>query len=352
MIFQGSDAQARIDQMSKVKHSSENLSAISTFVCVAESTSFTAAAQKLQMSVSGVSKAISRLEDRLRVRLLNRTSRRITLTDEGSAYFERCRQILLDLEDVEAAITDGRSKPRGRIRVQFPRALGKKVAIPTIARFIERFPEVAVDVILDARSLNLEEEGIDVALRYGLPPQASPLIARQLCCVHYIACASPDYVARYGEPTKPEELAGFQCVNYVTPNGGRYREWKFARDGVAKSYAISGALNANDMGALADAAANGAGIAYLPDFIAADYIERRELRVLLRDFIFEGDPIYVVYPRRRYFSPRVRVFLDFLRELFPPMPRWSQTVLHFKNDRMQESNRAPGSPVRCESVVG
>src|SRR5258706_3352513 len=155
--------------MSNSRNVTDNLAAISIFVTVGTSTSFTAAAQKLQMSVSGVSKAVSRLEDRLRVRLLNRTSRCINLTDEGAAYFDRCRQILLDLEEAEAAITDGQSQPRGRLRVQFPRALGKKVAMPAIAQFLERYPEIAVDVVLDARSLNLEEEGIDIALRYGPP---------------------------------------------------------------------------------------------------------------------------------------------------------------------------------------
>jgi LysR family transcriptional regulator, regulator for bpeEF and oprC len=208
--------------MSSTKSSPENLTAISTFVCVGESTSLTAAAQKLQMSVSGVSKAVSRLEDRLRVRLLNRTSRSISLTDEGMAYFERCRQILSELEEAEAEIAEVQAQPRGRLRVQLPRALGKKIVVPALPLFLEKYPDIAVDVVLDARFLNLEEEGIDIALRYGVPPD-SPLVARKLCCVYYVACASPDYVRRCGEPLTPQDLFQHRCINYLTPQDSRYR---------------------------------------------------------------------------------------------------------------------------------
>jgi DNA-binding transcriptional LysR family regulator len=141
--------------MSKVRSPIDNISAISIFVAVGESASLASAARKLQMSVSGFSKAVSRLEDRLRVRLLNRTSRRITLTQEGAAYFMRCRQVLLDLEEAEATIAQVQSQPRGRLRVLVPRALGKKIVIPAMTHFLEQYPNISVDLTLDARSLNL-----------------------------------------------------------------------------------------------------------------------------------------------------------------------------------------------------
>jgi LysR family transcriptional regulator, regulator for bpeEF and oprC len=143
--------------MAKVRGSTDSLSAIAIFVAVGESASLTSAAQKLQMSVSGVSKAVSRLEDKLRARLLNRTSRRITLTHEGSAYFERCRQVLLDLEEAEARIAQVQAQPRGRLRVLVPRALGNNILLPAMTRFLEQYPDISVDLVLDARSLNLEE---------------------------------------------------------------------------------------------------------------------------------------------------------------------------------------------------
>jgi LysR family transcriptional regulator for bpeEF and oprC len=313
--------------MSKVKTPADNLSAISVFVAVGESRSLTAAAQKLQMSVSGVSKAMSRLENNLKTRLLNRTSRRIALTDEGSAYFKRCRQILLDLEDAEATITQVQSQPRGRLRLLVPRALGKKIVIPAMVNFLERYPDISVDVVLDARTLNLEEEGIDVALRYGRPAD-SLLVAQRLCRVSYLVCASPSYIRAHGEPRTLEDLHRHRCVDYIVPGTGRYRQWNFSRDGKAISLEIEGALNVNDMGALADAAVTGTGLAYLPDFMVVDQIEAGTLKVVLPDWLYQGESLYAVYPRRRYSSPRFRVFFEFLRELFPTTPWWQRKLVH------------------------
>jgi LysR family transcriptional regulator for bpeEF and oprC len=309
--------------MAKVRSSIDNISAISVFVAVGESNSLTSAARKLQMSVSGVSKAVSRLEDRLRVRLLNRTSRRITLTQEGSAYFLRCRQVLLDLEEAEGTIAQVQSQPRGRLRVLVPRALGKKIIIPAMTRFLEQYPDISVDLMLDARSLNLEEEGIDVALRYGAPAD-SLLVGRKLCRVNYLVCASPDYIRRNGVPKSLDDIHRYRCINYVIPGSGHYRQWKFRQDGSTTSLNVEGAVNVNDMGALAEAAVIGTGLAYLPDFMIADHVDAGELKVVLQDWVYEGDWIYMVYPRRRYFSPRFRVFSDFIRQLLPATPRWQQ----------------------------
>jgi LysR family transcriptional regulator for bpeEF and oprC len=311
--------------MAKVRGSTDSLSAIATFVAVGESASLTSAAQKLQMSVSGVSKAVSRLEEKLRVRLLNRTSRRITLTHEGLAYFKRCRQVLLDLEEAEATIAQVQAQPRGRLRVLVPRALGKNILLPAMTRFLEQYPDISVDLVLDARSLNLEEEGIDVALRYGRPAD-SLLVARKLCRVNYLLCASPDFIRRNGEPRTLEDLRRYRCINYVVPGTGRYRQWNFLRDGEVVSLDVEGALNMNDMGALAEAAANGSGLAYLPDFMVVDPVEAGKLKIVLPDWAFPGDWIYMVYPRRRYFSPRFRVFSDFIRTLLGPTPPWQRKL--------------------------
>lgn len=313
--------------MSKIRSRIDNISAISIFVAVGESASLTVAARKLQMSVSGVSKAVSRLEDRLRVRLLNRTSRRITLTHEGAAYFMRCRQVLLDLEEAEVTIAQGQSQPRGRLRVLVPRALGKKIIIPAMTRFLEQYPDISVDLILDARPLNLEEEGIDVALRYGAPAD-SLLVVRKLCRVKYLVCASPDFIRRNGEPQSLDDIRRFHCINYVIPGSGHYRQWRFRLGGSATSLDVDGAFNVNDMGALADAALIGTGLAYLPEFMVADHIAAGELKIVLGDLAYEGDWIYMIYPRRRYFSPRFRVFTDFIRGALPETPRWQRTVLH------------------------
>jgi LysR family transcriptional regulator for bpeEF and oprC len=310
--------------MSNGRNVTDNLAAISIFVTVGTSISFTAAAQKLQMSVSGVSKAVSRLEERLGVRLLNRTSRRIALTDEGAAYFTRCQQILHDLEEAEAVVTQARSRPRGRIRVQLPRGLGKKIVVPAITRFLDRYPEISIDILLDAMSLNLEEEGIDVSVRYGAPPD-SLLVARKVCSVKYLVCASPSYVTQRGEPKSIDDLHEHRLINYIVPGTGRYRRWNFTVDGKTVTLDITGALNIIDMGALADAALNGAGIAYLPDFMANDHIAAGHLKALLANNIYHGESIYLVYLRRRHTSPRLRVFLDFLHDILLESSAANQT---------------------------
>jgi LysR family transcriptional regulator for bpeEF and oprC len=305
--------------MSNSRTATDNLSAISIFVTVGGSVSFTSAAQKLQMSVSGVSKAVSRLEARLGARLLNRTSRRITLTDEGAAYFTRCQQILHDLDEAEAMVAQARGLPRGRVRVQLPRGLGKKIVVPAMASFLERFPEVSVDIVLDAMSLNLEEEGIDIAVRYGEPTD-SLLVARKLCSVSYIVCASPAYLKRNGEPKTIDDLRHHRLINYIVPGTGRYRQWKFNVDGKTVSLDIAGSLNIIDMGAVTDAAVSGAGVAYLPDFMTFDHIAAGDLKVVLPQHVYEGDSIYMVYLRRRHASPRLQAFLDFLHDLLSETP--------------------------------
>jgi LysR family transcriptional regulator for bpeEF and oprC len=306
--------------MSKGASAADNLSAISIFVAVGSSVSFTSAAQKLQMSVSGVSKAVSRLEARLGTRLFHRTSRRITLTDEGAAYFARCQQVLHDLDEAEAMVSQARGLPRGRLRVQVPRGLGKKIIVPALAVFLDRYPEISLDLMLDANSLNLEEEGIDIALRYGQPVD-SLLVARKLCRVNYVVCAAPAYIRQHGEPRSLDDLTGHRCINYIVPGTGRYRQWNFGNGEETISLDIRGALNMIDMGAVADAAVAGAGLAYLPDFMVADHLDAGVLTAVLTDHIYVGQFIYVIYPARRH-PLRLQVFLAFLQDLLSERPSW------------------------------
>lgn len=316
--------------MGKSRSSADRLGPIATFVCVGESASFTDAAKKLQMTVSGVSRAISRLEERLQVRLLNRTARSTSLTDEGSCYFERCKQVLLDLERAESEIANSKSQPRGRLRLLLPRALGRQVVLPGLVSFHEQYPEVHVDAILDGRSLNLEEEGIDIALRYGVPAN-SPLVGRRLCPVFYLACASPNYLRKYGPPRSISDLDRHRLIGQVIAQDGRCRPWHFDENGTTRSVTIASAININDMSAVADAAANGAGIAYLADFLAADYLRSGSLIVVLNEFIFEGVPIYLAHPRRRHIPARLRVLRDFLRRLLPSTTPWGEIALAQKS---------------------
>jgi LysR family transcriptional regulator for bpeEF and oprC len=318
--------------VSNIRTATDKFASLSVFVAVGTSSSFTAAAQKLQMSVSGVSKAVTRLEERLGSRLVSRTSRRVKLTDEGVAYFTRCQQIMHDLEEAEGMITESSGQPRGRIRVQMPRGLGKKVIVPAIARFLDLYPEVSVDIVLDAMSYNLEEEGIDVAIRYGEPVD-SLQIARKLCDVSYLACAAPAYLRHRGVPSTVGDLESHRLVNYIVPGTGRYRRWNFREAGKHLSIDVSGSLNVNDMGALVDATLTGAGIAYVPGFMVLDHLSKGELERVLPDAAFEGQSIYLVYLRRRHASPRLRVLMEFLRDLLTESPPKRSTLPTAKTAR-------------------
>jgi DNA-binding transcriptional LysR family regulator len=193
--------------------------------------------------------------------------------------------------------------------------------------FLEQYPDISVDLVLDARSLNLEEEGIDVALRYGRPADWL-LIARKLCRVTCLVCASPQFIRPNGEPRTRKDIRRYRCINYVVPGTGRYRQWNLLHEGGPVSPDIEGALNVNDMGALADAAVIGslAGLAYMPDFMVVDQVAAGKLQIVLPDWPYPGDWVYMVYPRRRYFSPRLRVFSDFLRSLLGPTPAWQRKL--------------------------
>jgi LysR family transcriptional regulator for bpeEF and oprC len=305
--------------------SADKVGAIATFVSVAESASFTAAAKKLRITVSGVSRAITRLEEHLNVRLLHRTSRAVSLTSEGSLFFERCKQILLDLEEAEHEVTSAKSQVRGQVRIQLPRALGKQIVVPALAKFCEQYPDIRIDVILDGRSFNLDEEGIDIVLRYGIPAD-SPLIGRKLCPVFYVACAAPGYIRHYGIPQSLEELRQHRLIGHVIAQQGTYRTWNFESNGDRKAMSVSSVMTINDMSSTADAAISGAGIAYLADFVAAEHLASGRLQTVLPDHICEGQPIYMAYPWRKHVSPRARVLREFITTIIPPSPPWSAIV--------------------------
>jgi LysR family transcriptional regulator for bpeEF and oprC len=325
MVAQAAET-SRSSTMINSGGSSQRLGSIAIFVCVGESASFTEAAKILQMTVSGVSRAISRLENSLGVRLLKRTARSTSLTDEGARYLECCKQIVSDLENAEHEIANSKSKPRGRLRLQVPRALGRQIIVPSLARFHTKYPDVTVEVVLDGRSFNLDEAGIDIALRYGIPAN-SPLVGRKLCPVFYLACASPGYIRQFGAPACIEDLHQHNPVGHIIAQDGRCRAWHFNDQGTTRSIAISSGLNVNDMFAVADIAVNDGGIAYLADFVAAEYLKSGALVPVLKDAVFEGVPIYMAHARTRHTTSRFRVLREFIRSLFPSPTPWSQVVL-------------------------
>ncbi len=303
-----------------------SLDSIVAFVRLAETRSFTSAANQLGISGPAVSKTIARLERQLGAKLFNRTTRSVALTDDGQAFLERCRHILDDVREAEELLTSRQLTPRGRLRVQMPSGFGRTVVLPMLPRFLAKYPDLNVDVDLSDRIVDFAEEGLDVAVRIGAIAD-SHVIARKICDIRFVTCASPAYLTKHGTPRRPEDLAKHQCLPYWLPQLARHREWPFAQRGVQFSFAASGKLSVNNSEALIDTAIAGAGIVSVATFLAADAIKAGKLKVVMRNFVTLGPPVSVVYLPSRHLSARVRAFLEFLQALVPQEPEWDRVVL-------------------------
>lgn len=300
----------------------DNLNNIRVFVRVAESRSFSEAGKRLGLTSSAVSKAITRLERELGVRLLQRTTRSVGLTNDGASFFENCRQILSDVQSAEENLLQTRATPYGLLRVHMPVAFGRKVVMPVIKQLIDRHPRLTINAELSDRNIDMAYEGIDVAVHIGEITD-SRLVARKLCNLQFVAVASPDYLERHGEPMTPDDLSSHHCLAYVKLRSGRYREWTFAHEGETVNKVVSGRLNVNNAESLLEAAVSGLGIAMISTLIAGDAIRKGQLRCVLTQFNAPGPSVYALYPHTRTVSPKVRVFVDFLKELMAEQQQWN-----------------------------
>ncbi|MGE0803492.1 MAG: LysR family transcriptional regulator [Lautropia sp.] len=299
-----------------------DLNALRVFVRVAETRSFIEASRRLGLTSSAVSKAISRLEHEFGVRLLNRTTRKVSLTQDGLEFFERCRQLLAELEEAETQLTQSTLAPRGRLRVHAPTGFGRRILLPALVQVVERYPDLRIDVELGERAVDAVEEGLDAVIRFGELPD-STLVARHLCEVRFIACASPVYLKRRGMPRTPADLDHHVCLGYVTPWSGRYREWLFAYQGRQLRQGISGQLNVNSAESLLDTAIAGVGIAMIADFVAYPAVASGALRVVLKNYIAPPIPVSLLYLPGKERTPRLRWFLEVLRGLIPSPTPWA-----------------------------
>ncbi|MGH8812386.1 MAG: LysR family transcriptional regulator [Advenella sp.] len=304
----------------------ENLNALRVFVCVVEARSFSGAAKRLGLTSSAISKAVTRLEKELDVRLLQRTTRSVGLTDDGKSFFEHCRQILIDIEHAENMLSKSTSTVYGRLRLHLPVGFGRRVIMPALPAFLDQHPNLILNVELSDRNVDMAYEGIDAAVYIGEPADAR-IIARKLCNLRFVACASPDYLARHGEPKTPDDLDHHHCLAYVLLHSGRYREWQFQKDGKIFSKTVSGRLNVNNAETLLEAAVSGLGIAMISNFTAADAIRAGKLCRILTDYAPIGPQVSVVYLPSRNLSPKVRAFVDFLQNLLPSNPDWDKITL-------------------------
>jgi len=299
----------------------DRLAAIQVFAQVVESGSFAKAAERLGVSTSAASRQIAELEGHLQTRLLNRTTRRVSLTESGRAFYERSVQLLADLEEAEQEAAQAAVVPRGTIRLTTSVNFGVRHVAPAIAEFLARYPDVRFDVSLADRMVDLVEEGFDLAIRIG-EPGGENLVARKLGETRLVPCASPGYLAEHGAPTTPEELAQHNCLTYeyVSPR----KVWRFRdKAGAERHVRVSGALHSNNGDILAEAAARGAGIVFEPAFIVGPDVRAGRLVPLLQDFVPAPLPIYALYPSRKHLSAKVRRFVEFLVERFAHAQDWS-----------------------------
>ncbi|MDB5963324.1 MAG: LysR family transcriptional regulator [Massilia sp.] len=285
------------------------IASMKMYAAVVDGGSFAAAADRLDVSRAMVSKQIQKLEEHLGTRLMNRTTRRLSITETGRAFYERSVQILADVEEAEQIAGQMTRSPQGVLRVTIPLSYGQHRLAVIIGAYTQAYPSVQLDIALSDRKVDLVEEGFDVAIRIGALPQ-SDLIARKLGGVRSIACASPAYLARHGTPATPYELSGHACLGYSLTGGGA--DWRFEGPDGPVIVPISGPIKADNGDIIALAAAGGAGIAFQPEFIVeAELAAGRLLRVLPGWHSAELG-VYAVYPSRKHLSAKVRTFVDFL----------------------------------------
>ena len=295
---------------------------LQAFVTVVDAGSFTAAAERLGVAKSAVSRRVSELEDRLGVQLLRRTTRRLNLTDTGQAFYEHGSRILADLDEAESAVLQQHGELRGSLKVALPLSFGVRHMCAPIAEFSRRHPRVEFDLDLNDRRIDLLAEGVDLAVRIGRLRDSS-LIARRLFDARTVVCAAPSYLDRHGVPETPEDLAGHRCLLYSNiPDPTRW-VWRDST-GQQHDVRVHAALLASSGDFLLAAAIQGLGIAVEPTFTAGEAISRGDLVPLLTEYQWPVSPAWAVYPPTRHLSYRVRAFIDYLAEHFSGTPAWDK----------------------------
>jgi DNA-binding transcriptional LysR family regulator len=297
----------------------DRLTSLTVFTKVVDNGGFSAAARRLNMSVTMVSNHVQALEDRLGARLLNRTTRRVSVTDTGKAYYQRCIQILAELEEADQAAGALHSTPRGALRLYTSAALVRFLA-PVVGEFLARYPETSVELTTGERMVDLVEEGIDLAIRTTPPPDSS-LIVRRLTPWRHVLCCAPEYLRKHEAPRLPADLADHNCLRYAFyPHG---EEWHFTGPaGEPVAARVSGHLLTDSADALRYAALAGQGIFLAPSFVVAEEIRNGRLVRLLRGYRPIEFAINAIYPHRRHLSTKIRSFIELVAERFADQRAW------------------------------
>ena len=291
----------------------DKLTSMRVFSSVARLGNFAAAARELSISRAMATKHVMYLEDHLKVQLLNRTTRRMHLTEAGQAYLERCRHILDEIEETEMSVTQLNSEPRGTLKLSSPPAFGKIHLTPLISAYVRQYPSVKFDLILTDQSVDIIEWGVDLAFHLGRL-QDSNMIIKRVLTTKMIVCAAPKYLQQHGTPTSPAQLKQHNCLS--NPNLPPYQIWKFTENDSEVSTRPEGSLQCNSPDALRTAAIGGLGLIMMPAYTIAADLQEKKLLPVLSEHSSESIDMYAIYPHRRHLSAKVRTFLDFVEQHF------------------------------------
>ncbi len=296
---------------------------MNVFTHVVEAHGFTAASTRLGLSRAAVSKHIAQLEAHLGGQLLQRTTRRVSLTAIGQAYYTRCKAILEDVADAESLVGGLSSEPRGSLRLNVPMTFGLRQIAPRLGRFTALYPHLQIDLSFSDRLVDVVEEGYDLVIRIARLKDSN-LIARRLAPARLVVCASPDYLEHHGRPLTAEELSRHRCLRYSYASNSN--EWRISKDGREQRIRIRGPLLLNNGDAICSAAEHGAGIAMLPTFIVGDSIRAGRLVRILAEYECPSVGIHAVYASSRYLTAKVRTLIDFLAAEIKDPPAWDTGI--------------------------
>lgn len=325
----------------------DRLTSMTTFVKVVESGGFAAAGRKLSLSPSTVTTQIRALEERLGARLLNRSTRRISLTEIGKAYYDRCLHVIAETDDADNIVQALRSTPRGTLRLNVSTAIPILLA-PVVAEFTSLYPEVSVNMTMTDTVVDLVEEGIDLAIT-TLPVPDSNLVMRRIGSFRLLLCGAPSYFAKHGKPSEPSDLTGHNCLRYTFSNWGS--DWRFRSPQGSRAVHVTGNMETNSINALKLAAELGQGLILVPDYLIMSELKSGALIPVLTEFCCPDRPINAIYPHRHHLSANVRSFLDLVaqrfhdaeKEIAPPEPEQRQVL-----QALVPSDRAP-APGRLDA---
>lgn len=292
----------------------DRIQAMQVFVRVAEAGSFIHAAETLSLPASTVSSTIKNLEKHLQVRLLNRTTRRVSLTPEGTQYLTQCQEILKLIEYTESSLTDSVKRPQGRLRVDMPGGIAHFIVMPNLKDFYKRYPDIYLMIGVNDRQVDLVQEGVDCVIRTGELTD-STLVARPLGRFRWVTCASPNYLKNNGIPQNLDALSQHQAIHYFSRNNRRTDEMYFVRDNKKVSVPVNGIAAVNETGLYIKMCLEGFGLAQLAENVVSDHLEEGRLIEVLADWQPASVPVSLLYPHQRFLSPAVRAFADWITEL-------------------------------------